>query len=196
MKKLFNGAMDVFCKELERRGIIYDAADDYRDYGAFEVLEGVYDWGFTTIMYCDVVEPIISFYDWEYQKILSLDCDKYTTYHLCSGQLSVRVEHVFSDYNEEFSIYLKNGAPVHVEDIKAIGYTMEEEYRADDFYALKDGRIYSQKCGENLELCEVDVTVEDFVAKGYELVSVDDYPANVDSLNEMLSRNIMLTYRP
>lgn len=196
MKNLFNGAMDVLNKELERRGITHDVTDDYRDYGAFEVLEGVYDWGFTTIMYCDVLEPIISFYDWEYQKILSLDCDSCTTYHLCSGRLSVRIKHTFSDYKEEFSIYLKNGAPVHVEDIKAIGYTTQGLYRADDFYALKDGRIYAQKDGEHLKLCEAGVTVEDFITQGYQLVPVDSYPSNVDSLNEMLSRNIMLTYRP
>ena len=173
--------------ELINKGIIYDAPDCPDGYNQCCCLEGVYDWGFTVVTYCDVLDPIITFYDWECQAILSLDMDDNTTYSLRNGRLYAKVSYMFSDRVEKIHVYLNDGAPVHQRDITAIGYMAN--LTADDrrFYALNDGRIYFKADGETLRVLQ-NVTIEDLTRQGFTIIDPENYGANIDVLNDMICK--------
>lgn len=174
-------------KELINRGLVYDSPDIPDMYEQCAKLEGIYEWGFTIITYCNVVDPVITFYDWEYQSILSLDHDDHTHYTLQNGRLYVEEHMYFSDVVNKYSVNLKVGAPVHDKDVVAIGYMPNLGYSDDKrFYILKDGRTFFKEDGSSL--CKVDTTLTEFITQGYELIDIEHYGNNINILNDMLCK--------
>lgn len=163
--------------ELINRGIVYDSPDIPDEYEQCASLEGIYPWGFTVITYCNVLDPIIAFYDWECQAILSLNHDSDTKYHLNNGRLFVEEYKCFSNETHKYGVNLNNGAPVHVKDIAAIGYMPSKNYHDKRFYALNDGRIYVKEDGKALELLpkESNANIASLINEGYVLVGKDAY---------------------
>lgn len=176
-------------QELINKGLVYDAPDVPDMYDQCAILEGIYNWGFTIITHCNVLDPIITFYDWECQSILSLDVDENTSYSLSHGMLHAKQSFMFSDKVDKYNVNLNNGAPVHQKDIKAIGYVphlnMCEDRR---FYALNDGRIYFKEDGATLRLLQ-NVTVDDLTRQGFSIIEPENYGANIDILNDMICKS-------
>ena len=174
-------------EELINRGIVFEPSPT-DEYETLCELEAIYSWGFTTITYCIVLDPIITFYDWEGQSILCLDKDEYTQYKVNDGVIFVSIKYTFSDETKSFVYDLKDGAPVHVDDVATIGYEPSDNYHDKRFYALNDGRIYYKEDGHDLKLLEGDVDVIDFQDQGFELIGPDSYQSNINILNEMIVR--------
>jgi hypothetical protein len=171
--------------ELINKGIVYNSPDIPDQYDQSCSLEAIYSWGFTVITYCNVLGPIISFYDWEYQLILSLDHDEYTKYFISNNRLYVEQRYCFSDKIHEFSVNLGDGAPVHVSDIAAIGYVPDTSLSEDRrFYLLKDSTMYFKEDGHNLEI--INSTLTDILKLGFKLLPEDCFDTNVDVLNNMI----------
>lgn len=188
MKNTIIEAMKKLNQELVNRCIVYDAPDIPDQYNQCASLDGVYDWGFTVVTYCDVLDPIMTFYDWEFQSIVSIDLDDETQYHLRHGMLSVKQSYMFSDTVQKFVVNLTRGAAVHEKDIQAIGYMPNLGFSDDKrFYALKDGRIYYKKDGESLRLLKA-TTVADLTRQGFEIIQPENYGANINILNDMICR--------
>jgi hypothetical protein len=175
-------------KTLEAKGIVYDSPDVPDEYEQSARLEAIYDWGFTVVTYCNVLDPVITFYDNQFQAILSLDIDSDTSYSLCNGVLRVEERNCFGGVTRRFYVNLSSGAPVHTSDIVAIGYADNDMFDDKRFYALKDGRIYYKEDGAELKLIKDNVDVIDFMDAGYTLVSKDSFGSNVDILNNMIVR--------
>ena len=184
MKIMKNMTLKQLNKELKNRGIVFEEGpcDEY------EVcchLEGMYDWGFTTITYCNVVDPVITFYDWRFQSICRIDLDEHTTYRVMHGVLSATITHLFTDRVDKIHYNLQYGAPVHVEDIDAIGVDLSDlnPVSADRrFYVLKDGNILFKEDGVGFSLIDDD-TMSSLVQEGFVLIDSDNYQSNVDVLN-------------
>lgn len=173
--------------ELRKRGIVYDAPDMPDQYEQCCYLEGIYSWGFTVITYCNVLDPVITFYDTEYQAILSLDHDNYTQYTLQNGRLFVEETMCFSEKTHKYGVNLNDGAPVHVRDIEAIGYVVADLSHDRRFYALKDGRMYFKEDGEALKQLK-DVSIENLTKMGFKIIEPENYGANIDILNDLISK--------
>jgi hypothetical protein len=180
--------MNELNKTLEAKGIVYDSPDIPDEYEQSARLEAIYDWGFTVVTYCNVLDPVITFYDNQFQAILSLDIDSDTSYSLCNGVLRVEERNCFGGVTRRFYVNLSSGAPVHTSDIVAIGYADNDMFDDKRFYALKDGRIYYKEDGAELKLIKDNVDVIDFMDAGYTLVSKDSFGSNVDILNNMIVR--------
>jgi hypothetical protein len=180
--------LDKLNKILEAKGIVYDSPDVPDEYEQSARLEAIYDWGFTVVTYCNVLDPVITFYDNQFQAILSLDIDSDTSYSLCNGVLRVEERNCFGGATRRFYVNLSSGAPVHTSDIVAIGYADNDMFDDKRFYALKDGRIYYKEDGAELKLIKDNVDVIDFMDAGYTLVSKDSFGSNVDILNNMIVR--------
>ena len=85
-------------------------------------LNGIYDWGFNVIVEYGY-QTVIAFYDWKYQQMLEIDIeDDNFKYSITSPQF-IFVEQKGWDRPEPLKWFynLKNGAPIHVEDVKFIG---------------------------------------------------------------------------
>lgn len=171
-------------QELINRGIVYDDMDN-NEYDASAKLEGIYEWGFTVINYCCVINPVIVFYDWSFQSILSLDIDEYTSYNLSNSRLVVTDKCMFTDIVKTYAVDLSKGAPVHVGDIVAIGHHEEDDMR---FYALADGRMFFKQDCCSLRLVDADVI--DFLDEGFKLLNSDDYQVNVNILNNLILKDM------
>jgi hypothetical protein len=180
--------LDKLNKILEAKGIVYDSPDVPDEYEQSARLEAIYDWGFTVVTYCNVLDPVITFYDNQFQAILSLDIDSDTSYSLCNGVLRVEERNCFGGVTRRFYVNLSSGAPVHTSDIVAIGYADNDMFDDKRFYALKDGRIYYKEDGAELKLIKDNVDVIDFMDAGYTFVSKDSFGSNVDILNNMIVR--------
>lgn len=171
-------------KELSNRGIVYDA--DFED--EFEVccyLEAIYDWGFTTITYySEALDPVMTFYDWEYQAICNIDLDNYTEYTLDAGALHVKERKMFreNDYFE-FNYDLNDGAPVHMQDMLAVWYDDGVDFPDSRFYELKDGRIFCLESGKGIRLSSLEDFDEDIT---YVSVPQDAIQDNINILNNAL----------
>lgn len=169
-------------KELINRGIVYQSEDE------FEVracLENIYDWGFTTITYYDeVLDPVMTFYDWECQAICNIDLDRYTEYTLEDGHLHVKERKMFTaNEHFEFNYDLNNGAPIHIQDMLAVWYDDGVDFPDSRFYELKDGRIFCLENGKGIRLSSLEDFDEDIV---YVAVPQDAVQSNVDVLNNSL----------
>lgn len=175
-------------QELINRGIVYDS-EPLDEHEQFAELEGIYNWGFTVITHCNVVSPVITFYDWTYQSILSLDVDEHLNYSLMDGVLKVEQSYLFCNDIDKYTVRLKDGAPVHVDDIACIGYEPADDYFSDKrFYALNNGKIYYKENGKKLRITELDVL--DFLNAGFKLVDAENYGSNIDILNDMICKLI------
>jgi hypothetical protein len=174
-------------KELIKREIVFEPGPTDM-YETCCELEAIYEWGFTTVTYTSVLDPVVTFYDWECQSILSLDRDEYTTYKVSGGILFATERFAFSDDKKSFVVDLRKGAPVHVRDIKSIGYVANELYADYRYYELHDGRIFYKEDGKDIRLVDSDVTVDTFKAMGYTVIDPEHYDTNVNVLNEMLSK--------
>lgn len=188
MMNLINDAIKKLNQELVNRCIVYGAPNEPDQYNQHAVLEGVYSWGFIVISYCDVVDPVMTFYDWEYQSIVSIDVNDDTKYSLHNGLLTIEEKFFCTDVVRTYSVNLNNGAHVHLNDIQAIGYVPSLRFNDKRFYALKDGRIYFKKDGEDLVLCECGLTIDDFVHDGFKIIEPENYGANINVLNDMMCR--------
>lgn len=190
MKNLFNKYVAKLTKELEARGIVHEAPD-YDPKGIYYgvALDNVYRWGFTTISYCEVTDPVITFYDWKYQEMLSLDIDDNTTYRLYGRYLYVTQKDTFHGYKNEFRVDLERGALVHVEDVVAIGYKTIKGCLNKRFYILKDRLGWLWEDGVGLRPLEGGLTADDFVEEGYTLVDPASYMSNLVNLNNHLYRS-------
>ena len=174
--------------ELNERNITYDAPDNPDGYNQYAELDGVYDWGFTVLTHCDVLDPTITFYDWEYQSIVSLYLDDETKYQLSGGYLKVTESGTFNNKVHKFFINLNNGASIHVSDIKCIGYMPNVKLYEDiRFYALHDGRIFYKADGAILRQL-LNVTIDDLMRQGFTLIEPEHYDTNVNVLNDMVVR--------
>ena len=147
-------------------------------------LEGIYNWGFTTISYCDGIglDPIITFYDWKRQIILSLStCHRYS---LVNGQLHVQIMFV-DEVASEYSVDLNNGAPIHVEDIIAL---LSYKNTIAMFVNINGNVcIYRRTEGLPLEIfSDTEIDVNDYLDSGYRLLSKDYYQDNVDLFNHLI----------
>lgn len=185
---MMNVTFNELNKTLEAKGIVYDYTDIPDVYKQGARLEAIYAWGFTVITSCNVLNDIITFYDNNYQAIVSLDIEEDTRYTLSNGILKVREYNSFVKKTNIFYVNLNNGAPVHVTDISAIGYCEDEDEDIYDkrFYALNDGRIYYKEDGKKLQLIEGEVN--DFINEKFVLVPEDSFGSNVDALNSYIAR--------
>lgn len=179
-------SFDELNKELRDRGIVYD--EDPRDmYETSCYLREIHDWGFIVATSTIVMNDILTFYDWEYQAICSIDREEETEYKITEGVLSVDVHLMFSDgcTHEEFSYNLRDGAPVHICDIASIGVHLESK---DDkrFFILKNGVVLYKQDGS--PIVTVEKTLDDFIKEGFTIIEPDSYPNNVNILNEEMVR--------
>lgn len=173
-------------EELINRGIVFEPSPT-DEYETLCELHSIHENGFITATSCIVLPTNLTFYDWTGQSIISLDIDD-CTYKICDGVLYVTESNTFSGNKKRIVIDLKDGAPVHVDDVAAIGYEPSDNYHDKRFYALNDGRIYYKEDGHDLKLLEGDVDVIDFQDQGFELIGPDSYQSNIDVLNEMIVR--------
>jgi hypothetical protein len=184
---IMNRLFEELQKELENKGILFEV-DPRDDYETSCCLEAVYEWGFTTVTYCIVLDPVMTFYDWEYQAICHIDLDSYTQYTLNAGYLHVKEQKMLGQGYFEFWYNLEKGAPVHMSDEVVIGYY--EDDNSKRFYALNDGRYFFKEDGKPIKLIKGDeVDVIDFLDEGYKLIDLKDTKAiqsNIDILNNLL----------
>lgn len=188
-----NMTFEKLNQELENRGIVFEAGP-CDEYETCCYLEGMYEWGFTTVTYCIVIDPIITFFDWKFQSICSIDLDSYTTHRVTHGVLYAETKHLFMDGVDKFCYDLKYGAPVHVEDIHMIGVDLSNFMNpasADRrFYALKDGNAFLKEDGVGFKWIDND-TVNALIKEGFTLINQEDYQSNVDALNnEIIHRHL------
>lgn len=171
-------------QELENKGIVFESGE-CDEYETCCYLEGIYEWGFTTITSCNVIDPIITFYDWKYQSICCVDLDDYSSHRVIHGVLSAETKYLFCEGISKFCYDLRHGAPVHLDDIVSIGYDPSEKYHDKRFYELKDGRIYYKEDGALL--MTIDQTAKDaLMQSGFVLIESEHYPNNVNVLNDMI----------
>ena len=172
-------------KELINRGIVFEP-HPIDEYQTCCYLHSIHEWGFITITYCETVDNIFTFYDWECQSILYLDINKNTNYEIINGIISVN--YVFHNETKSFCYDLKKGAPIHFDDITTIGYDPSEQYGDKRFYAINDGRLYYKENCKDLELVNDFTCIANFLDNGFELIESDSYKSNIDILNNMLIR--------
>lgn len=153
MKNLFK----EFEKELINLGVVYESNGEYEQCAS---LEGIYEWGFTVMTTCRILPPVITFYDWEYQAMVSLDVDDYE-YKIVHGSFLIEKDmriSLLNVYNGRnvFTYDLTFGAPFTKDSIDAI-------YKKDEQKLL----VYANG---NMSI----------LMEGYNIIEVSDHPSTED----------------
>ena len=168
--------------ELINRGIVYESYDQSC------YLEAICSWGFAVITYSNsnVIDPVISFYDWKAQIIINLDINEYTEYTLRNGYLKVKQRYIFSEETHNFMVNLNDGAAIHVEDVIALLYKPDGD---DERIIFTKGKDYILKDGEGIkDISNSELDIIDYQDQGFELLDEDYYQSNVDVFNDVIAK--------